>query len=82
MMNMYGSHLCPDVREAIEVLEAQEIKFQFLDITTDLSHLKAFLQIRDTSPLFDAVRDAGGIGIPCFEKENGEITLDVEDLVK
>lgn len=81
MMNMYGSHLCPDVREAIEVLEAQEIEFQFLDITTDLSHLKAFLKIRDSSPLFDAVRDAGSIGIPCFEKDNGAITLNVTDFL-
>lgn len=81
-MKMYGSHLCPDVRDAIEILEKREVEFQFWDITTDLSHLKAFLQIRDRSPLFDSVRDVGGIGIPCFEKDNGEITLDVEDVIE
>lgn len=80
-MKMYGSHLCPDSAEAFDVLEKKGVSFDFLDISEDLSNLKAFLKIRESSPLFDAVRSADGIGIPCFEKDSGEITLNVEEVL-
>lgn len=81
-MKMYGSHLCPDVREAIETLKERGIEYDYADITTDLADLKAFLKIRETSPLFDAVKEAGGIGIPCFVKDNGQVSLDVGDFLE
>ena len=81
-MKMYGSHLCPDVRDAIEVLKEKGIKYDYADITMDLADLKAFLKIRETTPLFDAVKEAGGIGIPCFVKDSGEVTLDVADALE
>ena len=81
-MKMYGSHLCPDVLYAINVLKAKGIDFTFLNVSAVLAHLKAFMKLREANPCFDAVRACDGIGIPCFEKDNGEITFDLEEIVK
>ena len=35
---------------------------------------------RDTHPAFDAVKKHGGIGIPCFVKEDGSITFDPQEV--
>ena len=35
------------------------------------------MALRESEPLYDAVRQGGGIGIPCFVLENGEKTLDL-----
>lgn len=80
-MKMYGSPLCQDVVEAIEILTAKGIEFESVDITADLGNLKAFIKLRESNPLFDEVRACNGIGIPCFEKENGDITFNVEDIL-
>ena len=80
-MKMYGSLLCPDVRAAAETLTAKGIKFEFIDVTGDLGNLKAFIKLRESNALFDQVRACDGIGIPCFEKENGEITFNTEDVL-
>jgi len=80
-MKMYGSHLCPDVKEAVETLISKGIAFDFIDITTDLGNLKTFIKLRESNKLFDAVRACDGIGIPCFEKEDGSITFNIEDVL-
>lgn len=80
-MKVYGSQLCPDVRAAIETLTSKEVQFDFIDITADLGNLKAFIKLRESNPLFDEVRACDGIGIPCFEKENGVITFSIEDVL-
>lgn len=80
-MKVYGSQLCPDVRAAIETLTTKDVKFDFVDITADLGNLKAFIKLRESNPLFDEVRACDGIGIPCFEKENGDITFTIEDVL-
>ena len=81
-MNMYGSHLCPDVLYAISVLKAKGIDFNFFNVSADLGHLKAFIKIREANSCFDKVKECDGIGIPCFEKDNGEITFDLEEIMK
>jgi glutaredoxin-related protein len=81
-MRMYGSYLCPDVLNAMKTLKEHGIEYIHMDITADLSHLKTFLRIRESSPLFLSVRANGSIGIPCFEMNSGEITLNVEDVLK
>ena len=45
------------------------------------ANLKAFLKLRDGSPLFDPVRQEGGIGIPCIQREDGSITFDWEEFM-
>lgn len=80
-MKMYGSLLCPDVLSAIEVLQSKKIEYEFIDITTNLGNLKAFIKLRESNHRFDEVRACDGIGIPCFENKDGEITFNVEDLL-
>ena len=80
-MKVYGSPLCPDVKEAIEILNSKKIDFDFINITADLGNLKTFIKLRESNPKFNAVRECDGIGIPCFEKESGEITFEVKDVL-
>ena len=41
--------------------------------------LKEFLQLRDTNPVFEDIRARGGIGIPLFVDEDGEMTFDINE---
>lgn len=81
MIKIYGSMLCKDCVQCRQDLDAAGIAYEYLDFGDDLGNLKAFLKIRDSSDLFDAVRENGGIGIPCILLEDGTVTLDWEDLM-
>lgn len=75
MLKIYGSMQCPDCVKCREDLTAAGVEFAFLDFEDSLLNLKEFLKIRDTSPLFDRVRQEGKIGIPCIVKEDSTLTL-------
>ena len=81
MLKIYGSMQCPDCVECCEDLKKSGVSFEFLDFDENLRNLKEFLAIRDGNPMFDAVWEAGGIGIPCIVKEDGSVTLDWEELM-
>lgn len=76
MLKIYGSRLCPDCVRCIEDLTNNGIPFEYHDFSDDLGALKTFLLIRDNEALFDEVRAAGKIGIPCILREDGSITLE------
>lgn len=76
MLKVYGMKICPDTVECIEALTKAGIEFEYLDFADKTANLKAFLKLRDSSPLFDTVRQAGNIGIPCIQREDGSLTLD------
>lgn len=76
MLKVYGSKMCEDTMECVHTLEEKNIEFEFVEIEASLDNLKAFLKIRDNSPLYEKVRENGGIGIPYVEKADGEGTLD------
>ena len=76
MLKIYGTDLCPDCTACIAAFREAGIAYEYLKFETDLAHLREFLQLRDKSPLFDEIRAAGGIGIPCILREDGSITLD------
>lgn len=78
MLKIYGSLLCPDCVRCKNDLTAAGIEFVYLDFSEDLRNLKTFLAIRDTNPLFEEVKQRGGIGIPCIVEEDGTVTLDWE----
>ncbi len=82
MLQIYGTLLCKDCRDCLEALDDRQIPYTFLDITGELAHLKAFLAIRDGEPLFDAVRQAGKIGIPCIVDEQGKVSLNWKEYVR
>lgn len=85
-ITIYGSKLCPDTVEALEIFKGKNIDHVFFDITEDLSCLKAFLKYRDTSSVFENIRANGGIGIPLFvTTANGAeelVTLDIDAVIK
>ena len=78
MLTIYGSPLCPDCRECKENFDAHGIEYTMLDINESLRNLKAFLALRDSLPVFDPVKAAGGIGIPALVQEDGIVSLDWE----
>ena len=78
-MKVYGTHLCPDCEEAQGILDERQIAYDYVDITAATANLMEFLRLRDRLPVFDAVKENGMIGIPCFVSEDGAVTLDAEE---
>ena len=76
MLKIYGTLRCPDCVECLEELDKSRIPYEFLDFDKDLKVLKEFLKLRDSSTLFDQVREAGNIGIPCIVRADGTLMLD------
>lgn len=75
-MLIYGSMLCPDCVECVKDLDAAGIAYTFCDFADDLKHLKAFLKLRDTEPMFESLKLEGKIGIPCIVCDEGKISFD------
>lgn len=77
---IYGTMICADCVELKQWLGEHPEKggWTWVDITESTQNLKDFLAVRDKNPVFDEVRAAGNIGIPCFVMENGEVLLDAE----
>lgn len=80
-MKFYGTHLCPDCEEAQALLDGKHVPYEYIDITGNTANLKEFLKLRDNNALFQEVKENGCIGIPCFVKEDGTITLCTEDVL-
>ena len=74
-MVIYGSMLCPDCVDCCRDLDTAGIAYTFCDFSDDLVHLKAFLKLRDTMPIFEDARRNGRIGIPCLVQDDGTVTL-------
>lgn len=81
MIKVYGMKICPDTVECLESLTKAGIAYEYLDFAETTANLKDFLMLRDSSPLFDAVRQEGNIGIPCIQREDGSITLHWQDVM-
>ena len=75
MLKIYGSMLCPDCVRCREDLDRAGVEYEYLDFSDSLLHLKEFLKLRDTLPVFEQVRAGGMIGIPCIVREDGSVTL-------
>ena len=65
MIRIYGMHTCPDCA-CIEEQVRNNDGYEIIDIGEHVRNLKAFLRLRDSSPVFDEARRNGSIGIPCF----------------
>ncbi|APT83243.1 hypothetical protein [Corynebacterium ammoniagenes] len=79
-MKFYGSTECSRCRAAIEELDEAGTEYEFIEVIGSKANLKEFLQLRDSSSLFDVPRQEGRIGIPAFVTESGDITLSVADV--
>ena len=58
----------------------KNIEVDFRDFSESIFNLKEFILMRDSSPCFEAVKQSGSIGIPCFLFEDGRISFDPEDI--
>lgn len=76
MLTVYGTNLCRDCVACREAYDRAGIAYRFLEFEDSLENLKAFLRLRDSLALFDEIKAAGRVGIPCVVDENGEATLD------
>ncbi len=82
MIKIYGSNLCPDCIACKKSFDAENIVYEFHDITANLKDLKAFIVLRDTNPKFDKAKEKGLIGIPILQTEDGALTFKWQDFVK
>jgi glutaredoxin-related protein len=64
--------------ELKEVLSEKGINFIYFDISLQLGAMKRFLKIRDTNPLYVAVKEEGRIGIPTVVIDD-EVMLGLDD---
>lgn len=81
MLKIYGMRVCPDCVACLRALDQAGIAYEFLDFAQATQHLKDFLRLRQDNPLFDSVRAAGDIGIPCIQRADGSLTLDWQDVI-
>ncbi len=83
MVTFYGSHICSGCREAKALFEEKGFHgYEFIEITETIDNLRAFLKLRDTREELKEAKEAGRIGIPCFVREDGSITLEAQDVLK
>ena len=78
-MKVYGSQICVDCRNYKAVQKKRGFEAEFIEITENTENLKEFLQIRDTNPIFEPVKEHSGIGIPFFVNEDGRKTFDINE---
>ncbi len=78
MIKIYGMKTCPDCTYVEEQVKGND-KYEIIDIGLHVKDLKAFLKLRDNSPVFDVAKRIGAAGIPCFVLEDGTVTLNPED---
>lgn len=70
---------CPDCRYIAPQIAGDD-RFLVIDIGETPAKLKEFLKLRDDNPVFKEVKEEGLIGIPCFVKEDGSVSLTPEEV--
>lgn len=55
-----------------EYLSKHNIKFEYLDISENMTNLKRFLKYRDKYPQFEKIKRTGSVGVPCIVINKGE----------
>lgn len=79
MIKIYGLKTCPYC-DYIEQQVKGDSRFKIIDIGQHVRNMSAFIHLRDTNPVFNHSKEIGDIGIPCFVKEDGTVTLKPEDV--
>ena len=80
-VTVIGSHLCPDTLYALNRLVEAKADIDFKNLSASLSDLKAYLALRESSPVFDGPKARGSLGIPCFVLEDDTVTLELEKVL-
>ena len=79
MTRVYVMESCPDCTY-VEQQIAGDDRFEIVDIGSHVRRLKEFLHLRDTNAAIDGIRRLGYVGIPCFVREDGSVTLRPEEV--
>lgn len=80
-ITVIGSHLCPDTLYALNRLAASGAETSFRDILSCHADLQAYLHIRETSELYAEIRGTQRLGVPCFVREDGSMTLSLDEVL-
>lgn len=78
-MKVYGADICIDCRNYKAIQKNRSFEAEYIDIVESTDNLREFLKIRDTDPVFEAVKEHSGIGIPLFVREDGAKTFDMDE---
>ena len=71
---MYGNENCKDCVEAKKVLDAEGIRYGYVDVLGGLAHLKKFITLRDAhQDKFQSEIAKQHMGIPCFVVDDKDI---------
>lgn len=81
-VEIIGSHLCEDTRNALAVLKEKNVEVEFFNLSENLDSLKKYLHYRETEVMYEEVRKNGGIGIPFIVLEDGTKTFDVNEVLE
>lgn len=79
MIKVYGMKTCPDC-VFVDGQIQNDPNFEIIDIGESVAKMKEFLRLRDNCAEFDEAKREGYVGIPCFLKEDGSVTLAPEDV--
>lgn len=80
MIKVYTApEICKDCRDFEKIIESRGLKVEKINIIENTTNLKKYLAYRDTSLDFIEIKKNGTIGIPFFEKEDGQITFYVNE---
>ena len=79
MLKVYGTEICIDCRNYKAIQENRGFEAEYIDITADIRKMKEFLEIRDTDPVFDPIKERHSVGIPLFVREDGAKTFDINE---
>lgn len=74
MIKMFTMETCPYC-EYVKQQVIDNPEFEIIDIGQDVHSLKAFLDLRDNHPAFAEAKAEGDVGIPCYVREDGSVTL-------
>ena len=75
MLIIYGTDQCPDCVNCKADLDRAGVSYEYRNISENLLYLKEFLSYRDQNAVFDTVKEAGKIGIPCILDQEGGVCL-------
>jgi glutaredoxin-related protein len=79
MIKMYVMKSCPYCAYVLRQVKGNP-EFKVIDIGEDIHDLKTFLDMRDHAPEFAEARAEGDVGVPCYVREDGSITLMSHDV--
>ena len=80
-VTVIGSHLCPDTLYALNKLVEAKADITFQNLSASLPDLLDYLALRVSSPVFEGPKAKGSLGIPCFVREDGTVTLELEQVL-